>query len=271
MKIVVLLLVIAEITLWLSSLACFACTGCQIVKTVGSRQSLSMQSFFEGDTSHRNAAVVWLIRAIVLLIMGVILHFVLCLVLVLFAMSRVAGAKTYAFGETFNAPAEVHVKAVEREVQPVEQEAGIVASRAVAIVCGNDEATADRYEARNDALRSIARQRDLSSDDVNALMAYLRSQDDSMRVERDAALKNDVMNFLRNQDPPPKELVETLIGMLDGNNIGKNNFNSSGATAPDIENAAKFRGENKKVVFTSCFSCFQFYTFLHDLHGSTLT
>ena len=46
--------------------------------------------------------------------------------------------------------------------------------------------------------------------------------------------------------------------MLDENNInnGKNNFSSSGATAPDLENAAKFRGENKKVVFTSCSSCF---------------
>jgi len=47
----------------------------------------------------------------------------------------------------------------------------------------------------------------------------------------------------------------------------KNNFYHSGATAPDLENAAKFRGENKKVVFTSCFSCFHFYTFLHVLHG----
>ena len=45
---------------------------------------------------------------------------------------------------------EVRVKAVER---------GDVAAAlgAVAIVCGMDEATADRYEARNDALRSIAR------------------------------------------------------------------------------------------------------------------
>ena len=58
------------------------------------------------------------------------------------------------------------------------------ASRAVAIVCGADEATADRYEARNDALRSIARRRDLPKTDVAALMAYLRSHDDSMRVER---------------------------------------------------------------------------------------
>ena len=46
------------------------------------------------------------------------------------------------------------------------------ASDAVAIVCGEDAATADRYEARNDALRSIARRRDLREDDVAALMAY---------------------------------------------------------------------------------------------------
>ena len=46
------------------------------------------------------------------------------------------------------------------------------------------------------------------------------------------------------------------MAMLDGNNMGKDNLNSSGATAPDLENAAKFRGENKKVVFTSCSSCF---------------
>ena len=50
--------------------------------------------------------------------------------------------------------------------------------------CGADEATADRYEARNDALRSIARRRDLPEADVDALTAYLRSHDDSMRVER---------------------------------------------------------------------------------------
>ena len=97
----------------------------------------------------------------------------------------------------------------------------------------------------------------MPKDDVDAPLAYLRSQDDVLRVERVAALKNDVMNLLRNQDPPAEGLAETLIGMLlDGNNIGKNNFNSSGATAPDLENAAKFRGENKKVVFTSCSSCF---------------
>ena len=53
-------------------------------------------------------------------------------------------------------PAEVRVKAVERKTGPVEQGEVAAASAAVAIVCGMDEATADLYEARNDALRSIA-------------------------------------------------------------------------------------------------------------------
>ena len=115
--------------------------------------------------------------------------------------------------------AEVRVKAVERKAEPVEQ--GDVASRAVAIVCGMDEATADRYEVRNDALRSIARRRDLPKGDVEALLAYLRSQDDALRVERVAALKNDVMNLLRNQDPPVEGLVETLIAMFEGKDSGE--------------------------------------------------
>ena len=55
-------------------------------------------------------------------------------------------------------PAEVRVKAVERKPEPSDHEV-IEASAAVAIVCGADSATADRYEARNDALRSIARRR----------------------------------------------------------------------------------------------------------------
>ena len=112
-------------------------------------------------------------------------------------------------------PAAVRVKAVERKTEPVVRE-NVTASGAVAIVCGEDAATVDRYEARNDALRSIARRRDLPEDDVAALLAYLRSADDAMRVERVAALKNDVMNLLRNQEPLAEGLAETLIGMLEG-------------------------------------------------------
>ena len=111
-------------------------------------------------------------------------------------------------------PAEVRVKAVERNSVAATTTVAFDASRAVAIVCGADKATADRYEARNDALRSIARRRDLPEKDVAALVAYLRSTDSAMRVERVAALKNDVMNLLRNQEPPPKGLTETLIAMF---------------------------------------------------------
>ena len=112
-------------------------------------------------------------------------------------------------------PAEVRVKAVERKTETVERE-NVTASDAVAIVCGMDEATADRYEARNDALRSIARRRDLAKGDVDALLAYLRATDDAMRIERVAALKHDVMNLLRSQEPPPKGLAETLMGIFEG-------------------------------------------------------
>jgi hypothetical protein len=54
--------------------------------------------------------------------------------------------------------AEVRVKAVERKAETVVRE-NVTASGAVAIVCGADKATADRYEVRNGALRSIARRR----------------------------------------------------------------------------------------------------------------
>ena len=57
-------------------------------------------------------------------------------------------------------PALVRVKAVERKTEPLCAEV-VEASTAVAVVCGADPTTADRYEARNDALRSIARRRDL--------------------------------------------------------------------------------------------------------------
>ena len=87
------------------------------------------------------------------------------------------------------------------------------------ILCGAAlliAATAELYEARNDALRTIARRSDLAKGDVDALFAYLRTADDAMRVERVAALKNDVMNLLRNQEPPVKGLAETLVGMVEG-------------------------------------------------------
>lgn len=110
-------------------------------------------------------------------------------------------------------PAEVRVKAVDRKTETVERE-NVTASGAIAIVCGEDAATAGRYEARNDALRSIARRRNLPKEDVASLMVYLQSTEDALRPERIAALKNDVMNLLRSQEPSPKGLAETLIAMF---------------------------------------------------------
>ena len=111
-------------------------------------------------------------------------------------------------------PAEVRVKAVDRKPDLVERDEISTASDTVAIICGRVKATADRYEERNNALRSIARRRDLPKEDVATLMTYLQLTQDMLRPERVAALKNDVMNLLRNQEPPPKGLTEALIAMF---------------------------------------------------------
>ena len=129
-------------------------------------------------------------------------------------------------------PADVRVKAVERKAELVERGEIATASDAVAIVCGMDKATADRYEARNDALRSIARRRDLPKGDIDALMAYLRRADDALRVERVAALKNDVMNLLRNQDPPAEGLAETLIAMIEGRPVAGFGWSGRAGVSP---------------------------------------
>ena len=79
-------------------------------------------------------------------------------------------------------PTEVRVRAVGRKAEPLEQGTVVAASDAVAIVCGNG-ANADRYEARNDALRSLMRSRSLTKEDAAALMDYIVSTNDSMRAE----------------------------------------------------------------------------------------
>ena len=112
-------------------------------------------------------------------------------------------------------PFEVRVRSVKWNATPLEHGAVALEPDAVAIVCGTDEVTANRYEVRNDALRSIMRSRSLTKDDATALMDYLASTNDAMRVERVAALKNDVMNLLRNQEPPVEGLADALIAMFD--------------------------------------------------------
>ena len=69
----------------------------------------------------------------------------------------------------------------------VAEAAPVAVSSAIAAVCGTDPDAAARYEARNDALRAIARERNLSSNDVAALVSWLASTNDVLRVERLAA------------------------------------------------------------------------------------
>ena len=113
-------------------------------------------------------------------------------------------------------PFEVRVRTVKRNTMPLEQGTVVATSDAVAIVCGVDDATADLYEARNDALRSLMRSRRLTKEDAAALLDYLASTNDQLRAERVAALKNDVMNLQRRQETPVAGLAETLTGMFDG-------------------------------------------------------
>ena len=113
-----------------------------------------------------------------------------------------------------SSPSRTIVKSITGNGVPESLSVAGEATGAVAAVCGNG-ANADRYEARNDALRSIARRRDLPKEDVAAMIDYLASTNDPLRAERVAALKNDVMNLLRNQEPPVESLAETLIAMFD--------------------------------------------------------
>ena len=140
-------------------------------------------------------------------------------------------------------PAEVRIKAVERNPVAAVVTAAPDASRAVAIICGKDPATSNRYEVRNGALRSIARRRDLPEKDVASLMVYLQSTEDALRSERIAALKNDVMNLLRNQEPPPKGLAETLMGMFEENSSTHNSPTPHSSTRSST--MVRFSAENE--------------------------
>ena len=112
-------------------------------------------------------------------------------------------------------PAEVCAKAEKRMMKPLKDEEFAVTSVLVAVICGvSEETISSRYESRNDALRSIARRRDLPADDVAVLMDYVASTCCVMRVEREAALKNDVLNLLRNQKQQPEGLADLLLDMV---------------------------------------------------------
>lgn len=83
--------------------------------------------------------------------------------------------------------AEVAIKPISPSTTSIAETDPATISSAIASLCGADSATAERYEARNDALRSISRDRNLQEDDVAALTAWLASTNDVLRVERVAA------------------------------------------------------------------------------------
>ena len=87
-------------------------------------------------------------------------------------------------------------------------------SAVIAVVCGRDRASANRYEVRNDALRSVVRRRDLPEGDVAVLMAYVASMKGSLHPAREAALRNDVLNLLRDQKPVPADLPGLLMDIV---------------------------------------------------------
>ena len=78
--------------------------------------------------------------------------------------------------EVTGTPGEVRVKPVVRKDAARKPTVTSSTSRTVAIICGADEATAGRYEARNDALRVIARRRDLPKEDAAALIGTAEGQ-----------------------------------------------------------------------------------------------
>lgn len=86
-------------------------------------------------------------------------------------------------------------------------------SSAVAVICGSSRTDADRYDVRNDALRSIARLRELGPAGVGSLMEYVASEEVLLHPAREAALRNDVLNLLRSQERMPDGLPELLMGI----------------------------------------------------------
>ncbi len=136
-------------------------------------------------------------------------------------MGSAAKPQQLSVPEASFSPFEVRVRTVKRNTMPLELGTVAVTSDVVATVCGAYEATAGRYEARNDALRSIVRSRSLTKEDAAALLDYLASTNDQLRAERVAALKNDVMNLLRRQETPVEGLGETAMRRIKGRSIAK--------------------------------------------------
>ena len=130
------------------------------------------------------------------------------------ARMRCANKQQLSMSEQPTHSSEVRTKAKGNEYVAVIETNALLSSISVDRVCGFDPTAASCYDLRNDALRSIARHRDLPADDVAALMVYVAATDCVMRVEREAALKNDVLNLLRSQKRQPEGLADLLLEMV---------------------------------------------------------
>ena len=143
---------------------------------------------------------------------------IIAVVVILYAVHDYADCKradSSNFESVSQHQARVQAKALARSSHTDRQFLPITTfSDAISFVCGLDVLFASCYDVRNDALRSISRRRDLSADEVAAMMEYVASTNYVMRIEREAALKNDVLNLLRNQKQPPKDLADLLLDMV---------------------------------------------------------
>ncbi len=97
--------------------------------------------------------------------------------------------------------------------EPLKPESVQSVSEAVLCVIGKDSETASRYLRRTRALATLPK--DLPEGEIEALLAYLAepTENDPLKPERVDALKNDIMNLLRSQEPLPAPLISGLIAI----------------------------------------------------------
>lgn len=88
MKTVIFFLIASEVILFISSLVSFAFMGNHLRKVVGHKWPIDLRSILDGDSRKNRSTVIWCVRAVALLIAGVLTHLALCTALVLMAVSQ---------------------------------------------------------------------------------------------------------------------------------------------------------------------------------------
>lgn len=118
-------------------------------------------------------------------------------------------------------------------------------SREIDIICGKDPSSADSYAKREFVLKNISQIRKLAKEDIAELLAYLRAPDYAMFFMCVAALKDDVMKLLRNQEPSVEGLADTLMEMYNGGEhlpaILNHCIQHLGAMVNELDDATRIR------------------------------